>query len=214
MLCKIWGFHGPGYEETRLLGNKTPLRTSQETHYVFSTESSQLMLYKSWGFRDSDYKVCRLLRYKNPVRTSQETHYISATEISQLILFKIWGFHDGDWRMHPSEVLRHVALVITDVSEERIASIIRMTRIGALRTKLSVTRNRRMLRSNTVCWYILVFLRGLLSLHVTANVVRRNRWWLLGHRSEYSLVTVAVVLLREQGRWSAPWRRILHVCIQ
>jgi hypothetical protein len=36
-----------------------------------------------------------------------------------------------------------VALVRTDVSEERIASIIRMTRIGELRTTLAVTSNRR-----------------------------------------------------------------------
>jgi hypothetical protein len=34
------------YEECRLLGYKTPLRTSQETHYVSATESSQLMLCK------------------------------------------------------------------------------------------------------------------------------------------------------------------------
>jgi hypothetical protein len=29
--CKIWGFHGGDYEECRLLGYKTPVRTSQET---------------------------------------------------------------------------------------------------------------------------------------------------------------------------------------
>jgi hypothetical protein len=32
------------YEECRLLGYKNPFRTSQETHYVSVTESSQLML--------------------------------------------------------------------------------------------------------------------------------------------------------------------------
>jgi hypothetical protein len=31
MLCKIWGFDGGDYEECRLLGYKTPVRTSQET---------------------------------------------------------------------------------------------------------------------------------------------------------------------------------------
>jgi hypothetical protein len=39
-------------------------------------------------------------------------------------------------------MLRHVALVQTYVSEERIASIIRVTRIGYLGT-LAVTNNRR-----------------------------------------------------------------------
>jgi hypothetical protein len=44
--------------------------------------------------------------------------------------------------MPPSGMLRHVALVRTDVSEESIASIIRVTRIGVLRTALAVTSNR------------------------------------------------------------------------
>jgi hypothetical protein len=44
--CKIWGFHGGDYEECCLLGYKNPVRTSQETHYVSATESSQLMLCK------------------------------------------------------------------------------------------------------------------------------------------------------------------------
>jgi DNA-binding TFAR19-related protein (PDSD5 family) len=46
-------------------------------------------------------------------------------------------------------MLRRVALVRTDVSEEFTASIIRLTRIGEIGTTLAVTSNRRMLRSNT-----------------------------------------------------------------
>jgi hypothetical protein len=38
-------------------------------------------------------------------------------------------------------------LIRTDVSEERIAYIVRMTRIGELGTTLAVTNNRRTLRS-------------------------------------------------------------------
>jgi hypothetical protein len=45
--------------------------------------------------------------------------------------------------MASSELLRRVVLVRTDVSEERIASIIRVTRIGELGTTLTVTSNRR-----------------------------------------------------------------------
>jgi hypothetical protein len=101
-ICKIWGFHGGFYEECRLLGYKTPVRTSQATHYISATQPSQLMLCKIWGFHDSDYEECRLLGYKNPVRTSQETHYVSTTESSQLMLCEIWGFHGGhyeEWRL-------------------------------------------------------------------------------------------------------------------
>jgi hypothetical protein len=95
--CKIWGVYGGDYEECRLLGYKNPVRTSQETHYVSATKSSQLMLCKIWGFHGGDYEECRFLGYKTPVRTSQETHYVSATESSQLMLCKIWGFYGGDY---------------------------------------------------------------------------------------------------------------------
>jgi hypothetical protein len=43
--------------------------------------------------------------------------------------------------MLSSGMLRHVALVRTDVSKERIVSIIRVTRIGKLGTTLTVTSN-------------------------------------------------------------------------
>jgi DNA-binding TFAR19-related protein (PDSD5 family) len=51
--------------------------------------------------------------------------------------------------MASSGMLRRVALVRTDVSEELSASIIRMTRIGELGTTIAVTSNRRSLRRNT-----------------------------------------------------------------
>jgi hypothetical protein len=50
-----------------------------------------------------------------------------------------------------SGMLRRVALVRTDVSEELSASFIRVTRIGELGIS-AVTSNRRMLRRNTK-WY-------------------------------------------------------------
>jgi hypothetical protein len=45
-----------------------------------------------------------------------------------------------------SGMLRHVALVRTDVSEELSTSIIRVTRIGELGTTLAITSNRCTLR--------------------------------------------------------------------
>jgi hypothetical protein len=45
-------------------------------------------------------------------------------------------------------MLRRVALVRTDVSEEPSASFVRVTRIGELGTTLAITSNRRTLRSS------------------------------------------------------------------
>jgi hypothetical protein len=49
-----------------------------------------------------------------------------------------------------SGMLRSVAFVRTDVSEELSASFIRVTRIGELRTTLAVTSNRRTLVTASV----------------------------------------------------------------
>jgi hypothetical protein len=51
--------------------------------------------------------------------------------------------------MASSGMLRRVALVRTDVSEELSFSFIRVTRIGELGTTLAVTSNRRTLQRNT-----------------------------------------------------------------
>jgi hypothetical protein len=66
-------------------------------------------------------------------------------------------------------MLLHMALVRTNVSEERITSIIRMTGIGKLGT-LAVTSNWSTLPRNTM-WAYIVFLHSILWLLVTANVV-------------------------------------------
>jgi hypothetical protein len=50
--------------------------------------------------------------------------------------------------MASSGMLRLVALIRTDVSEELNASFITVTRIGELGTMLAVTSNRRTLRRN------------------------------------------------------------------
>jgi hypothetical protein len=51
--------------------------------------------------------------------------------------------------MPSSGMLRRVALVRTDISEEHIASIIRFTRIGELGATSAVSSNRHRLRRNT-----------------------------------------------------------------
>jgi hypothetical protein len=79
--------------------------------------------------------------------------------------------------MPSSGMLGHMAVVRTDVSEERIVSITRLTRSGRLGTTLAVTSNRNRLRRNTmyllctyVCIIYVVFLPDVLRLLVTANV--------------------------------------------
>jgi hypothetical protein len=51
--------------------------------------------------------------------------------------------------MMSSGMLRRVALVRTDVSEDPSSSFIRVTRIGELGTTLAATSNQRTLRRNT-----------------------------------------------------------------
>jgi hypothetical protein len=73
-------------------------------------------------------------------------------------------------------MLRRVALVRTEVSEEISASFIRMTRIGELGTTLAVTSNRQTLRKNEQTFiiffvFVFVFLRSVGRLLVTASVV-------------------------------------------
>jgi hypothetical protein len=67
--------------------------------------------------------------------------------------------------MVSSGMLRRVAIVRSDVSEERSACFIRVTRLGVLRTTLTVTSYRRTL---------LVFLRSVRRFLVTASVVHSS----------------------------------------
>jgi hypothetical protein len=53
--------------------------------------------------------------------------------------------------MPSSGMLHHVALVRTDVSKKRSASIIRVTRIGVPGTMSAVTRNHHMLKISSQC---------------------------------------------------------------
>jgi hypothetical protein len=71
--------------------------------------------------------------------------------------------------MSSSGMLRHVALVRTDASEELSASFIGVTRIGELGTTFAVTSNRHTLRRSTNT--MTLFLRSVCRLLVTANVV-------------------------------------------
>jgi hypothetical protein len=83
-LCKTSGFHGGDYEECLLLGYKTTVRTSQETHYISTTEPTELMLCMISGFLGGDCEECCLLGYKTPVLPHGK-HYACTTEPSRLM---------------------------------------------------------------------------------------------------------------------------------
>jgi hypothetical protein len=87
-------------------------------------------------------------------------------------------------RMASFGMLRRVALVRTDTSEEPSASYIRVTRIGELGTTVAVTSNRRTLRRNT----------SVRRLLVTASVVP-------------SLSTLVILMMEALG---SPKRRLLQ----
>jgi hypothetical protein len=64
----------------RLLGYKNPIRTSQETHYVFATEPSQLMLWKISIFTAATMKVAvfwdirtQFLPHRRHIRSSLQS---------------------------------------------------------------------------------------------------------------------------------------------
>jgi hypothetical protein len=52
---------------------------------------------------------------------SVESHFILKNWIT--LCCKSWGFHYSDWTMPFSGMWRHVVIVLTDISQERIASI-------------------------------------------------------------------------------------------
>jgi hypothetical protein len=65
--------------------------------------------------------------------------------------WKTWGFHSGDyeeWRLLGCYAVW--LLLRTDVSEERCATFIMVTRIGELRTTLAVASNRLGISSRRV----------------------------------------------------------------
>jgi hypothetical protein len=84
-------------------------------------------------------------------------------------------------------MLRRVALVRPDVSEELSASFIRVTRIGELETKLVVTSNRRKLRRNI--FFVVPSLPIIVTLMMEA----------LGS-SEYDILIVTAVKTSELSR--------------
>jgi hypothetical protein len=154
----MWTQHNPleGVEDKsdnegrRLLGYKSPGRTSQETHYFSAAETSRLMLCKIWNFHGGCYEEYRLLGYKNQGRTSHKTVLLRCRDQPINAMQDLRFPRRLLWTKSSFWMLRRVALVRTDFSDERSASIVRVTRVGELGRTLAVTNNRRKLRRNTI----------------------------------------------------------------
>jgi hypothetical protein len=84
-------------------------------------------------------------QYLDPLGSQHLESYVPMSSIpTEESYVTLWFSQQGLLRMPSSGMLHHVALVITEVSEEHITSIIRVTRIGMLET-LEVTSNQRTL---------------------------------------------------------------------
>jgi hypothetical protein len=83
----------------------------------------------------------------SPIRATCLAHLTLLDLISNYTwrLWWLWWL----WRLPSSGMLRRMAVVRTDVSEELSASVIRVARIGELGTTLAVNFNRSTLRRNT-----------------------------------------------------------------
>jgi hypothetical protein len=124
------GFTAVAMNSVSIWDIKNPVRTSQETRYVSTTEINRLMLWKNCGSHSGDYEECwrvlssGMLRRVALVRTDDSEEQRNIREDDVLHCHRRENLKFYIWRILFSEFRRHVALVRTDVSEEPITSIL------------------------------------------------------------------------------------------
>jgi hypothetical protein len=95
-------------------------------------------------------------------------------------------------------MLRRVALVITDVSEELSASFIRVKRIGELGTTLAVTNNRRTLRRSSPI--LVTLLKEALSSSKTSVLTRATQRSITEDAILHALFLFVIILIAISNR--------------
>jgi hypothetical protein len=123
--------------------HKNYFRSNADIHYINTHLNHNLHLpFKNLSFvqRGVLYSSSRIYNHI-PSNIKLKSDNIKEFKL----LLKIYLTEQVFCRMVSSGMLRHMALVRTDVSEERSASFIRVTRIGELGTTLAVTSNQRKL---------------------------------------------------------------------
>jgi hypothetical protein len=109
--------------------------------------------------------------------------------------------------MAPSGMLRRVALVITDVSEELSISIIRVTRISEI-GMFAVTSNRHTQRRNILLWMLLRF--GTRSHYLRIIIVNSCSSDLLSRMYGTMIISLSVDWFSPQKvNWSN-WKKFLR----
>jgi hypothetical protein len=114
-------------------------------HYIWSEVTSRKSRLNFHPLLRSSDVLTRIHAYAH---THADTHSLTAVYSPAELYRRALGtlvkrlLQNRNWRMASCGMLRHVALVRTDVSEELSASISRVKRIGELGTTLAVTSNR------------------------------------------------------------------------
>jgi hypothetical protein len=176
-VSKIWGFHGGDYKEWCILGCYAVwllvfLRGVRRLLVTANVVPSSLIL------------VTLMKEALSSSETSVLTgrHYSSCCISSQLLC---------SWRMSSSGMFGRVALVRSDVSDRRSASVMKVTRIGVLGTTLGVTSNRSTLRRNIIVYRLDVRRLGVrvprVSRVFTSHFVQSGFWT---HPAPYKIGTV------------------------
>jgi hypothetical protein len=95
--CKMWALHGSDWRMARSGIYINKVRTSQETHYLSATESSQLMLCKIWGLSWRWlWRMSRSGIYKpSSYQTGDTLRLRYKAQLDNSI--KIWGSHGSDY---------------------------------------------------------------------------------------------------------------------
>jgi hypothetical protein len=139
MVCSVYSYITTLYVhifQSRTSNSVRCARGKQNWKADVGRNCDPYLTHFSWGTQTSQYEI---RGFQHDILVSQQWERLADLCLKQTHRFR-------HWRMASYGMLRRVALIITDVSEECRVSFIRVTRIGELGTTLAVTSNRRSVR--------------------------------------------------------------------